>query len=123
MEGDPPPVCARIRETRERLKEEAKAQGGATAAKEFSQEQVAHRVGVSLKAYRAFEDFREPSYDRRQAIAKALGFSEDYFEMSGQVEAAQARLEAKVDELGTLLAKLDARLAGQAPPRRSRKRG
>jgi transcriptional regulator with XRE-family HTH domain len=90
MDAAAPPICARIRETRERLRDEAKAQGGPEAAKEFSQEQVAHRVGVSLKAYRAYEDFREPDYERRKAIAKALGFSEDYFEIH-QPEDARFR--------------------------------
>lgn len=80
MEGSAPPICARIRETRERLKEDGKRRGGHAAAKEFSQEQVAHRVGVSLKAYRAYESTREPGYERRRAIARALGLNEDHFE-------------------------------------------
>lgn len=84
--ADPPPICAWIRTTRVELRDKARAEGGQEAASYFSQEKVAQRVGVSLKAYRAFESFREPNYERRLAIARALGLKESYFEADGDRE-------------------------------------
>jgi len=119
MEGserstDPPPICARIRE----LREERKARDKETARREhrknkFTQEAFAHGVGVTLKAYSAYESFREPDYEKRKIIARLLELPEDYFE--GQVSTTQElrdlrgelaevreqniRIEQKLDEL------------------------
>jgi transcriptional regulator with XRE-family HTH domain len=106
----PPPICAFIRETRERLKEEAKAEGGLDAAHEFSQEAVARRVGpkgLSLKAYRAYEKDREPGFARRREIAVALGLKEDYFEGDGSLSALRNRLEDGLDRLEELLERFE----------------
>lgn len=120
----PPPICAWVRATRTELKDKAKAEGGQEAASYFSQEKVAARVGVSLKAYRAFEDYREPSYERRLAIARALGLREDYFEVGEagvEVAALQRRLAEEVDRLSGLNDRLEARLGEQELPRPERK--
>jgi transcriptional regulator with XRE-family HTH domain len=88
MSSPPPPICERIRELRderfERDKEDARRE---RRPNRFSQEAMAHRVGVSLKAYRAYEETREPDYGRRRAIALALELPEDYFE--SQVSRSQ----------------------------------
>lgn len=109
--ASPPPICAWIRATRTELKEKAQAEGGQEAASFFSQEKVAARVGVSLKAYRFFEKTREPSYERRLAIARALGLKEDYFEADGENEERMreivreelAGLRGDVDRIERLL--------------------
>lgn len=83
-----PPICRRIRELREeRFERDKQAAREERRANRFSQEAVAQRVGVSLKAYRAYEDTREPDYERRQQIALALDLPEDFFE--GQVSSSQ----------------------------------
>lgn len=108
-----PPVCARIRATRERLKQEALEAGGREAAREFSQERVAQRVGLSLKAYRAYEAAREPQWARRREIARALGLDENYFEV-GAEDQRVTRLAGEVEELRGLLERvLEAR--GESP--------
>lgn len=58
MPSKPPEICRRIREIRE--------------ARGLSQEDAAHLLGVSVKAYRNWETFREPSLERLRQIAKAL---------------------------------------------------
>lgn len=76
-----PPICRRIRELREeRFELDKQAAREERRANRFSQEAMAQRVGVSLKAYRAYEDTREPDYERRQAIAAALDLPDDFFE-------------------------------------------
>jgi transcriptional regulator with XRE-family HTH domain len=118
-----PPICARIRETRERLLDQAKAEGGREAAAEFSQEAVARRVGVSLGAYRAYEFSREPDYERRQQIARALGFSEDYFEVSdGETKLLREALEQLADVRASV-ARIEAALGASPPKRRARTSG
>lgn len=99
-----PPICRRIRATRERLKQEAEAEGGRAAASEFSQEKVAQRVGVSLKGYRAYERTREPGYARRRQIAAALGLDSEYFE--GDVATGLEDLRAELAALRGEVAQL-----------------
>jgi DNA-binding XRE family transcriptional regulator len=83
-----PPICRRIRELREeRFELDKQAAREERRANRFSQEAMAQRVGVSLKAYRAYEDTREPDYERRQAIAAALDLPDDFFE--NQVSQSQ----------------------------------
>jgi transcriptional regulator with XRE-family HTH domain len=121
MEGPPPPICARIRETRERLKQEAQEQGGRGAATEYSQEQVAHRVGVSLKAYRAYETSREPNYQRRQAIARALGLSDDYFETERpEDDRLRQIVQEELGEVREAVERIEELLEGRARRRRER---
>lgn len=45
----------------------------------ISQEEAARRVGVSLKAYRAYETFREPKLRRLRQLEAAFGLEEGYF--------------------------------------------
>lgn len=88
MASPTPPICARIRELRlERFEQDKEAQRREQRANRFSQEAIAQRVGVTLKAYRAYEEYREPDYERRQAIAAALDLPTDYFE--GQLTRSQ----------------------------------
>lgn len=94
-QADLPPICAKIRETRVRLKEQALATGGREAASEFSQERVAQRLHITREAYRAYESYREPGFVRRQQIAKALGLEDDYFDPT---EVEEDRLRAVVQE-------------------------
>jgi transcriptional regulator with XRE-family HTH domain len=83
-----PPICRRIKELREqRFELDKQAARDERRANRFSQEAMAQRVGVSLKAYRAYEDSREPDYDRRRAIALALELPDDFFE--GQISQSQ----------------------------------
>lgn len=111
--GRTPPICARIRATRDALKD---AQTTTERRSFFSQEKVAQRVGVSLKAYRAWEKDREPNYERRRAIARALELDEDYFE---QPAPDLVGLEARYSELVELFRSVDGRLGRlerQEPP-------
>lgn len=115
----PPPICAWIRGTRDRLKEEARIDGGATAATEFSQEAVARRIGVTLKAYRAWETNREPNRARRRQIARALGLEEDYFEATRQDEdLLRAMVHEEVSELRAQMGRIEKLLQGRARSRR-----
>jgi transcriptional regulator with XRE-family HTH domain len=75
-----PPVCARIRAKREAVRQEALARGDKDKARDYTQEGMARRLHLSLRAYRAYEKDREPSYSRRLAIARSLGLPSDYFE-------------------------------------------
>jgi hypothetical protein len=121
MESVPlPPISVLIRETRERLRDEAKADGGQAAAAEFSQEAIARRIGVSLGAYAAYELGREPDYGRRRQIALALGFNEDYFEVSnGEMKMLREALEQLADVRASV-ARIEAAL-GSTPPKRQAK--
>jgi transcriptional regulator with XRE-family HTH domain len=106
--GQTPPICFRIRELRERLKDQ---QGG-----EYSQEKVAQRVGVSLKAYRAYEDFREPNADKRRRIALALGQPEDYFEPHEVTEQVREVVREELSDVLETLRRLEARQRDEEPP-------
>lgn len=86
-----PPICGRIRATRDDLKDRY--------GNEYSQEKVAARTGVSLKAYRAYETFREPNYERRQAIARALNLDPDYFESGASLARVEEQYASLLDGL------------------------
>lgn len=62
----PPELCTRIRHVRERVLG-------------ISQEEAARRLGLSLKAYRAYETFREPKISRLRQLAVAFGLEETHF--------------------------------------------
>ncbi len=114
-----PPVCARIRDTRLRLREEAKAEGGLEAARYFSQEEVARRLGLSLGGYRPYESTREPDYARRREIAtKGFGLDADYFEVTASESRGIEDLRAEVAELRDEIAAMRAeRRPGRRAPR------
>ena len=63
---DVPALCREIRHVRQNV-------AG------ISQEEAARRVGVSLKAYRAYETFREPKLRRLRQLEAAFRLEEDYF--------------------------------------------
>lgn len=120
-----PPICARIKATRERLKHEAMEAGGREAAREFSQERVAQKLHLSLKAYRAYEKNREPHHQRRQDIARALGLDPDYFEVtvrdadSERLSELERRAAEQAEKLDRILEILEAP-APLVPPKRKR---
>lgn len=58
--GVPPPVCQEIRRIRSRVVG-------------LSQEVVARELGISLKAYRAYETYREPRLARLRQIEELFG--------------------------------------------------
>lgn len=126
-----PPICAQIRAARERLRQEALARGDREAAREFTQERIAQKIHLTTKAYRAYEEHREPKLHRRQEIARALGLDASYFESaaadSRQQEIALLREElagtgAKVDRLATQLEEIRRELQQQAQPPAAAKR-
>lgn len=104
-EAAPPPICVRIRSTRIRLMEEARALKGPDAAREYTQENVAHRVGVTTFTYRSYEKQTEPNYRRRRQIAKAFGLAEEYFE--GDTEDAERIKKLFQAEFAGLRAELE----------------
>ena len=101
-----PELCQEIRRTREQVVG-------------ISQEEAARRLGISLKAYRAYESFREPKLARLRQLAAAFGLEEDYFireatqthrelpsefldEIASQHEEVVRRLDAQDEVLRTL---------------------
>jgi transcriptional regulator with XRE-family HTH domain len=97
-----PAICQRIRETRERLQEQWKADHPGERGNPFTQEKVAGRIGqdgITVGAYGAFERYREPDMQRLREIAQALGLDEDYFMPMGDLATATARVEAEADRL------------------------
>jgi transcriptional regulator with XRE-family HTH domain len=104
-----PPISRRIRETREHQFDEN--------GRKLSQEKVAQRLGLSLKAYRAYETFREPNAQRLRQIARALGQPDDYFAHSEITEEVRQVVREELSELVSALRRLEARLEGEAPPR------
>lgn len=102
--AEPPQLCRRIRRARVRL-----------AA--ISQEEAARRLGLSLKGYRAYETFREPSIRRLRQIARVFGLDEDYFirgedepepdaaRFEQRIQAELLRIKDRLDRLERLLAR------------------
>jgi transcriptional regulator with XRE-family HTH domain len=92
---DAPALCRRIRAARLNVAH-------------VSQEEAARRLGLSLKAYRAYELFREPSVRRLREIAKAFGLEEDYFLAANDGATGAAAFEQQVRaELEEIRARLD----------------
>jgi transcriptional regulator with XRE-family HTH domain len=92
---DAPALCRRIRAAR-------------LGVAHVSQEEAARRLGLSLKAYRAYELFREPSIRRLRQIAHAFGLEEDYFLASNGDDAEATAFEHQVRaELREIKARLD----------------
>ena len=104
-----PAICRRIREVRER-------------SLGISQEEAARRLGISLKAYRAYETFREPKISRLRQIAAAFGLDETFFagspvpvpvpaddrdRQARRHEELLTRLERQEELLRRVLAELD----------------
>lgn len=123
-ESDTPALCLHIRQTRERLQEQWKAEHPTERGNPFTQERVAQRVGAGLttKSYGDFERFREPDMQRLREIATALNLDQDYFMPSGDLATATARVEAEADRLSrttdameSLLEQLRALLPPEAP--------
>lgn len=107
-----PPICKRISDLRKGLF--ARDKGPAREERRsnnFSQEAVARQIGVSLKAYRAYELNREPDYERRQAIAQALELPSDYFEGPFTQNQELASLREEVEEVRGMVAELLRRTA------------
>ena len=104
---DSPPLCRRIRAAR-------------LGAAHISQEEAARRLGLSLKAYRAYEVFREPSLRRLREIAGAFGLPEGYFlDQHGQepgVAAFEQRVEAELREIKARLDRLEQAIVRSADP-------
>lgn len=90
--NDVPVICQRVRQLREKQVDED--------GKVLSQEKAAQRLSLSLKAYRAYELFREPSRRRLRDIALAFGETEDYFE---RLEINEEVREVVREELSPLL--------------------
>jgi transcriptional regulator with XRE-family HTH domain len=101
--ADAPALCRRIRDAR-------------LSVAHISQEEAARRLGISLKAYRAYEVFREPSVRRLREIARAFGLDEEYFVASNgdrgsaafeqKVQAELREIKARLDRLERALARL-----------------
>lgn len=100
--ADAPALCRRIRDAR-------------LSVAHISQEEAARRLGLSLKAYRAYEVFREPSIRRLREIAGAFGLDEDYFLASdgadGETAAFEQRVRAELREIKSRLDRLEQILA------------
>jgi transcriptional regulator with XRE-family HTH domain len=93
--AEAPALCRRIRDARLNVAH-------------VSQEEAARRLGLSLKAYRAYEVFREPSIRRLRAIAEAFGLDEAYFLTSNGADHGSAAFERKVEaELREIKARLE----------------
>lgn len=103
-----PPICAQIKSKRKALRDDALARGNKDKARDLTQEGMARRLHLSLRAYRFYEKDREPSYTRRLQIAKALGLAADYFETvknspsTGEMEALRGELAAVRGEMAGL---------------------
>lgn len=82
--AEAPALCRRIRDAR-------------LSVARISQEEAARRLGLSLKAYRAYEVFREPSLRRLREIALAFGLDEEHFLASNGSADASSAFEHKVD--------------------------
>src|SRR5919197_1149611 len=96
-----PPLCRRIRSAR-------------LSVAQISQEEAARRLGISLKAYRAYEVFREPSVRRLREIARAFGVDEEYFLASDGDEESSAfeqKVQAELREIKARLERLERALA------------
>jgi len=100
-----PRLCSRIRAAR-------------VSVAGISQEEAARRLCLSLKGYRAYEMFREPSLRRLREIAAAFGLDESYFLRDGvvaevgfeeHVEAELLSLRERVERLERLLREAAAR--------------
>jgi transcriptional regulator with XRE-family HTH domain len=92
---DAPALCRRIRAARLNVAH-------------VSQEEAARRLGLSLKAYRAYELFREPSVRRLREIATAFGLDEDYFLAPNGGDSRPTAFEQQVRaELEEIRARLD----------------
>jgi transcriptional regulator with XRE-family HTH domain len=102
--ADAPALCRRIRDAR-------------LSVAHISQEEAARRLGLSLKAYRAYEVFREPSIRRLREIAEAFGLGEEHFLGSNGNEselgspAFERKIEAELREIKTRLERLERALA------------
>ena len=69
-----PELCREIRNVREHVVG-------------ISQEEAARRMGVSLKAYRAYETFREPKLRRLRQLETSFGLEDGHFlRKAGRVE-------------------------------------
>lgn len=98
-----PAISRRIRKARERKHDEWEAEHGTGRGNPFTQEAVAHRIGVSLSGYGNWERGKtEPALARLRQIAVALGLDEDYFSPTGDLASVTARLEAEADQLGAV---------------------
>jgi transcriptional regulator with XRE-family HTH domain len=68
----------------------------------LTQEQAAARIGVTAKAYRAWELHREPRPARLRQIARAFGLAEEHFLVSPSRPAeriAESRLHELADAI------------------------
>lgn len=92
--ADAPALCRRIRDARLKVAH-------------ISQEEAARRLGISLKAYRAYEVFREPSLRRLREIARTFGLGEEYF-LAANGDPGSSAFEQKVQtELREIKARLE----------------
>lgn len=120
-----PPFCKRLRSIRDAKREEALAAGDAERARQLTQEGMAKAIGVTLKAYRAYEKDREPDHLRRRDIARALGMEQDAFETatlvvtSDQIESLRQEMEALRRRSDETERRLDDALRGRLAPGRS----
>lgn len=127
--AETPAICARIRQTRERLKDQWSSEHPGERGNPFTQEAVASRLDATVKTYRSYEATTEPKSWRLREIAVALGLDGDYFLPSGDLASATARLEAEADrlkvigdDLQALLAAARAQLDQQPTARASREK-
>jgi transcriptional regulator with XRE-family HTH domain len=92
-----PTICERIRRARREILR-------------ISQEEAARRIGMSVKGYRAYETFREPSFARLRQIATAFDIDETYFLRLDAVRPSEdATIVSRhvADELNVLRERLD----------------
>jgi transcriptional regulator with XRE-family HTH domain len=107
-----PPICERIRDKREELQQRWQADHPGQRGNPYTQENVAHAIGVTRDAYRKFETVREPSLERLRQIATAFGLDEDWFQPTGNLTEATVRVEAEADRLAAMNDQLQEMLVG-----------
>lgn len=96
-----PPLCRRIRDAR-------------VGIAGISQEEAARRLGLSLKAYRAYEVFREPKLRRLRQIAAGFGLDEDFFlRPEGEERDSRNNFEAELEALSRRVERLEQLLLRQ----------
>lgn len=109
-----PAICIRIRKRREELYERDKEIAVRERRKnEFSQERLAQKIGVSLKAYRSYEAFREPPREKRRRIAVALELPENFFDPAEISEQVRQVVREELGEVLPILRRLEALLADE----------
>lgn len=119
-----PATCKRIRELREEKQEVWAADHPGERGNPFTQESMAHRIGITRDAYRQLETTREPKLERLRDIAEALEKPFGYFieEHGSQEEFAQI-LAAVQETQAQMLEEIQALRKELGNPARAQRRG